>query len=274
MAAVYIDIDPHACRWTENLIAAGLVAPGEVWNVDIRDVRPIDLKGFQQVHLFSGIGAWSHALRSANWPDDREVFTVSCPCQPFSAVGGRTGLADERHLWPAADWLIGQLRPAIIFAEQVSSKDGLAWFDVVHADLDAKDYAVGALDLCAAGFGAPHIRQRLYICAVADAEGVRLPRRKNDEHEGRGQQTSRQGCSTPNETNGFWRHCDWKRGADKRLRAVEPGVEPVVDGSAFRLGSGGPYEGKSRRQMLKGYGNAIVAPLATEVIKALMECVP
>lgn len=42
------------------------------------------------------------------------------------------------------------------------------WLDLVFADLEAAEYAVGAVDTCAAGFGAPHIRQRLYWLADAD----------------------------------------------------------------------------------------------------------
>src|SRR5690606_34646705 len=48
---------------------------------------------------------------------------------------------------------------------------GREWLAGVRADLEALGYAVGAADLCAAGVGAPHIRQRLYW--VADAEGSR-----------------------------------------------------------------------------------------------------
>src|SRR6516225_4107105 len=56
------------------------------WEVDERsivDVRPEDLRGFRQCHFFAGIGGWSLALRLAGWPDDREVWTGSCPCQPW-----------------------------------------------------------------------------------------------------------------------------------------------------------------------------------------------
>ena len=42
------------------------------------------------------------ALRLAGWPDDRPVWTGSCPCQPFSAAGEGKAADDERHLWP--DW--------------------------------------------------------------------------------------------------------------------------------------------------------------------------
>ena len=163
MSAYYNEHDPFAAAWLRELIKAGQIAPGEVDERSIEDVLPNELRKFTQCHFFAGIGVWSYALRSAGWPDDRPVWTGSCPCQPFSAAGKRTGVADERHLWPALYFLITQCRPVTLFGEQVSSKDGLAWFDTVQSDLEAANYAVGKADLCSAGFGAPHIRQRLYF---------------------------------------------------------------------------------------------------------------
>src|SRR5690606_31057001 len=133
----------------------------------IEDVTPNDLQGYTQCHFFAGIGGWPLALRLAGWPDDRPVWTGSCPCQPFSQAGKGAGFADERHLWPAFFHLIEQCRPSVVFGEQVASKDGLAWLDLVQADLEGAGYACGAADLCAAGVGAPHIRQRLYWVANA-----------------------------------------------------------------------------------------------------------
>ena len=151
--AYYNEHDSYAAHWLRNLIAAGHIAPGVVDERDIRDVRPKELIGFTQVHMFAGIGVWSHALRSAGWADDRPIWTGSCPCQPFSAAGRAGGFADERHLWPHWHWLIEQCRPAVVLGEQVASKDGLGWFDLVSADLEGSGYAVGASDLCAAGIG-------------------------------------------------------------------------------------------------------------------------
>ncbi len=142
-------------------------APGLVDERSIEEVQPQDLAEFAQCHFFAGIGGWSLALRTAGWPDDSAVWTGSCPCQSFSASGKRAGFGDKRHLWPAWFRLIRECRPDTIFGEQVASNDGLAWLDIVSADLEGAGYAVGAADLCAAGVGAPHIRQRLYF--VADA---------------------------------------------------------------------------------------------------------
>jgi DNA (cytosine-5)-methyltransferase 1 len=166
MTALYNEIDPKAAAWLRELIRQGHIAPGIVDERSIEDLDPEYLRQFTQVHFFAGIGVWSYALRRAGWRDDEPVWTGSCPCQPFSAAGKGGGFDDERHLWPAFHWLIEQCRPDVVLGEQVASKDGLAWFDLVSSDLEASGYAAGASDTCAAGFGAPHIRQRLYWCAV------------------------------------------------------------------------------------------------------------
>lgn len=169
MSAYYNEHDPKAAAWLRELINQDLIAPGYVDERSIEDVQPAELLEYTQCHFFAGIGVWSYALRQAGWPDNRPVWTGSCPCQPFSAAGKRGGIADERHLWPAFYHLLRQCKPSVVFGEQVASKDGLAWLHVVQADLEAAQYAVGAVDLCAASLGAPHIRQRLYW--VADSQG-------------------------------------------------------------------------------------------------------
>jgi DNA (cytosine-5)-methyltransferase 1 len=172
--AYYNEIDPYAAQWLRNLIAAGHIAPGDVDERSIEDVRPDDLRGYTQCHFFAGIAVWSYALRRAGFPDDRPVWTGSCPCQPFSAAGKGAGFADERHLWPAWFHLIEQCRPPVIFGEQVASPDGYAWLDLVQTDVEAAGYAFGPVVLPAAGFGAPHGRHRIYF--VADADNPRLER--------------------------------------------------------------------------------------------------
>ncbi len=166
-AAYYNEIDPFAAQWLRNLIAAGYIAPGEVDERSIEDVTPDDLRGFTQCHFFAGIGVWSHSLRLAGWPDDKPVWTGSCPCQPFSAAGKGDGFADERHLWPHFFHLISERRPQHVFGEQVASGNANAWFDLVQADVEGLGYAFGLVPFTSAGIGAPHIRERAYW--VADA---------------------------------------------------------------------------------------------------------
>ena len=170
MSAYYNEIEPFAAAWLRNLIAAGHIAPGDVDERSIEDVRPDDLRGYTQCHFFAGIGVWSHALRLAGWPDDRRVWTGSCPCQPFSAAGKGAGFADERHLWPAFHHLIAQCRPSAVLGEQVASSDTGPWIDLVHTDMEALGYAFGAVPFPSAGIGAPHIRDRHYWVADSDQE--------------------------------------------------------------------------------------------------------
>ena len=163
----YNEFDKFAANWLRELIEEGLIPDGHVDERDMRDVKPSDLDGFVQCHFFAGIGGWPYALRLAGWPEDRPVWTGSCPCQPFSVAGQGKGTDDDRHLWPAFRWLIANAKrkPSVIFGEQVASKDGREWLSGVRLDLEAMGYAVGAADLCAASVGAPHIRQRLWWVA-------------------------------------------------------------------------------------------------------------
>lgn len=179
MTAWYNEIDPFAVDWLRQLIKAGHIAPGVVDTRDIRDISPQDLDGFTQLHFFAGIGGWSLALRQAGWPDDRPVWTGSCPCQPFSASGKQRGFDDDRHLWPAWFSLIKAFKPSTLLGEQVASKPALMWFDLVSADLENAGYTSGAADLCAAGLGAPRMRQRLWFGAslrgVENTNGACVP---------------------------------------------------------------------------------------------------
>ncbi|WP_336193813.1 DNA cytosine methyltransferase [Klebsiella aerogenes] len=182
-AAYYNEIDPFAAQWLRNLIAAGHIAPGEVDERSIEDVTPDDLRGFTQCHFFAGIGVWSHSLRLAGWPDDKPVWTGSCPCQPFSAAGKGDGFADERHLWPHFFHLISERRPQHVLGEQVASGNANTWFDLVQADLEGVGYAFGLVPFTSAGIGAPHIRERAYW--VANANSVISDRRGNVRAPGR-----------------------------------------------------------------------------------------
>jgi DNA (cytosine-5)-methyltransferase 1 len=190
----YNEHDPKAAAWLRELIKHGHIPNGVVDERSIEDIKPSELDGFIQCHFFAGIGGWSLALKLAGWPEGKPVWTGSCPCQPFSTAGKGGGFADERHLWPAFYHLISQCNPPVVFGEQVASKDGLTWLDLVRADCEASGYAVGAVDLCAASVGAPHIRQRLWW--VADSvrgrqSGLRVLGRSSDSEAGSDRQENR-----------------------------------------------------------------------------------
>ena len=175
MPAYYNENDKFAAAWLRLLIQHGAIADGVVDERSIEDVRPEELTEFTQCHFFAGIGGWSRALRLAGWEDTRPVWTGSCPCQPFSTAGKGVGYDDERHLWPSWFHLVGQSKPPIIFGEQVASKAGRAWLDLVQTDMETLGYITGSSDLCAAGISAPHWRQRSWFVGMADADIIGQP---------------------------------------------------------------------------------------------------
>ena len=195
---------------------------------------------------------------------------------------------------------------------EAESPAGWAWFDALAADLEAASYAVAAADLPAACIGAPHIRQRLFFGAVslgaaagglghglgARSQGRRGMSGGADQRAagaaglaggladadgriaGHGElQRGRQyrcqpqdggadrlvECAAPTgtgATDGIWRDPDWLRCRDGRWRPVEPGTFPLADGIPGRMG------------LLRGYGNAIVPPLAAEFVTAFLGSLP
>ena len=270
MTVYYNENDPFAAAWLRELIKENMIAQGDVDERSIKEVKTDDLKNYTQCHFFAGIGVWSYSLRNAGYPDDRRVWTGSCPCQPFSAAGQRGGFDDKRHLWP--DWfrLIRESKPDTIFGEQVASKDGLGWFDLVSTDLEGQGYAVGAADLCAAGVGAPHIRQRLYFVAHTEHAERRTECKEDSDSygrngfRGRGYSDSLDNSadSRPNGVvGGFWSDCDWLACIDGKARPVEPGTFPLAHGITNRVG------------LLRGYSNSLVAPQAQAFIEAYLEVV-
>jgi DNA (cytosine-5)-methyltransferase 1 len=287
MAAYYNEFDPKTAAWLRALIAAGLIADGEVDERSITEVQPGDLVGFTQCHFFAGIGGWSYALRLAEWPDDRECWTGSCPCQPFSVAGKGEGADDPRDLWPAWRGLIAQRHPAAVFGEQVASSDGALWLDRVYVDMEAQGYAIGAADIPAAGVGAPMAGQRLWFVAEAGREQLPGEGRAADasparvtEAEARQQrvwpdaQPDRGGdeLAEADRGHGFWWSGPLQVGRNaveaeiarggRRYRAqwrIKPGLSLLANGIPGRVA------------LLRGFGNAIVPQVAAEVIAAYME---
>ncbi|MCX4196696.1 DNA cytosine methyltransferase [Methylobacterium organophilum] len=167
--AFYNEVDPYCAAWLRNLIAEGLITPGDVDERSVVDVRPADLAGYGRVHFFAGIGIWDLALHLAGWPAERQVWTGSCPCQPWTkagAVHGRNrGMADERDLWPAWFGIIRECRPHAILGEQSADAIGAGWLCRLGDDLEGEGYALGSLVFEAAAVGEPIRRERLYFAA-------------------------------------------------------------------------------------------------------------
>lgn len=168
MVSCYIENDPYCAEWLRNLCLVGLLPEGDVDDRSISEVDPSDLIGYDQVHCFAGVGGWPLAAQLAGWPEDRELWTASVPCQPWSGAGRRGGAADSRHLWPDFFALFRARRPAVAVGENVTGKFSRGWFDGVRSDLASIAYATRVIDIPACSVNAPHIRNRLWWIAVAD----------------------------------------------------------------------------------------------------------
>jgi DNA (cytosine-5)-methyltransferase 1 len=287
MTAYYNEFDPYAAQWLRNLIAAGHIATGDVDERSILDVRSDDLKGYTQCHFFAGIGGWSLAARLAGWPDERPLWTGSCPCQPFSVAGKQQGTSDERHLWPTFFALIGANRPAVVMGEQVAAAVGKDWLDGVHTDLESIGYACGATVVPACAVDAPHRRDRLWFVAdryqPSESEGRQqrsgqlgragsdttdsdIPTSDTNNSRSQGyrqlkridDETGRQEPDGYRPENSFWDGTEW-RIADGKARRVKSGLRLLAHGVPARVGR------------LRAYGNAIVPQVAAEIIGAYID---
>tara|TARA_R110000737_G_scaffold22944_1_gene41591 strand:- start:4034 stop:4945 length:912 start_codon:yes stop_codon:yes gene_type:complete len=296
MTTYYNEFDPFAAAWLRELIKDGLIAKGDVDERSITEIKPSDLKGYTQCHFFAGIGGWSQALRLANWPDDKPVWTGSPPCQPFSVAGNQKGNDDERHLWPVFFDLIRECQPPTVFGEQVASAIRHGWFDSLQTDMENQGYATAMAVLPACSIGAPQKRDRLWYVAdkLANTDGQRrikslqqIPREAPERFGGdsiysgnrdvgntnnQGLQMHRESgelhiresdgkgengqCADPGFFDSEFIYC---RDGKARPIPTEPALFPLVNGVSNRVG------------ILRGAGNAIVPQVAAEIIKVFTE---
>lgn len=241
----YNDFEPFVCGWLTNLISAGHLPQGDVDGRSICDIEPGELRGYRQCHFFAGIGGWPYALQLAGWPEDKEIWTGSCPCQPFSAAGKRKALQDERDLWPAFFRLVAECRPEHIFGEQVESAIADGWLDRICDDLGGEGYTVRAAVLPACSVGAPHRRYRLFWVATANHRGERIQRFVQGAVSG---QRAFSWCENVRSVE------------DLRLRSDVP--QPLIRSYSDGFPSG--------MECVRAYGNAIVPQVAAEFIRAFM----
>ena len=102
---------------------------------------------------------------------EADVICGGFPCQPFSVAGKQKGTSDDRHLWPEMFRLIREIKPQFVIGENVKNivniQDGVV-FETVCTDLESEGYEVQSFNIPAAGVGAPHRRERIWIVAHAE----------------------------------------------------------------------------------------------------------
>lgn len=171
---LYTDIDPYCCEVIRARIADGSLPPGEVWCRDVTTLADDELRAFDQVHLFCGIGGSPLGLKMAGWPSDAPIVTGGFPCQDVSDAGLRAGITAPRSgLFREVVRALRVAPRAYGLLENVAAllRRGMG---VVLGELAAigRDAEWDCLSAAACGF--THLRRRVWIAVLpSDARGVR-----------------------------------------------------------------------------------------------------
>lgn len=100
-----------------------------------------------------------------------DILTAGYPCQPFSQVGLKKGLEDERHLFPYIAEAIRVLRPKFVILENVAAHLRIG-FNEVLGQFTKLGYDIKWSVISASEIGALHNRKRLFIIAYANGQGL------------------------------------------------------------------------------------------------------
>ena len=162
---LYTDIDPYCCEVIRARIADGSLPPGEVWCRDVTTLTDDELRAFDQVHLFCGIGGSPLGLKMAGWPSDAPIVTGGFPCQDVSDAGLRAGITAPRSgLFREVVRALRVAPRAYGLLENVAAllRRGMG---VVLGELAAigRDAEWDCLSAC--DVGAPHRRARIWVVA-------------------------------------------------------------------------------------------------------------
>lgn len=263
MSAYYNEFNKDKANYLRKLIANNLIAAGDVDERSILEVTHEDLLGYTQCHFFAGIGGWSLAMRYAGWPDNRPVWTGSCPCQSFSTAGGKNGRKDKRHLWPEWFRLIKESTPATIFGEQVAAAITYGWLDEVFSDLESSDYACASAIIRACSVSKGHERRRLWFVAHAeDFNDCRDTRKVQSQDECGSSEKQKEwtaefsGSSVARVSSGCFRE-----GIDGLKYEIEPSIPLLAYGVSNRMDI---FAAKS-------FGDAIVPQVAAQFVGSFMD---
>ena len=216
------------------------------------------------------------------------VVSGGFPCQPFSAAGKRRGTDDDRYLWPELLRIVEELRPTWVVGENVSgllSIDEGMEIDRMLASLETRDYTPWVLHYPAAGVGASHRRDRVFI--VAYSQSKRNNEQGHEQFQSRKIQVS-VGRSYSNMAHAGSVRCVWSKEpeneqqsriagsfASSKWRGTESSMGGMVDGLSSWMD--GEPDGlprvatgvKDKAARLKALGNAVVPAQAYPIFAAI-----
>ncbi len=219
-------------------------------------------------------------IRGMDWRhiEPVDLLCGGFPCQPFSCAGQRRGTDDDRYLWPEMRLAVLHAQPAWIIAENVPGLVGPA-LDTVLSDLESAGYEVGTLAVPACAVDAPHLRQRLWILAHREGNGLQKREWEDRQSNGSGLEQSRvdvigsrEDVADAEDTEpiggrdraGRGRVCTEDVDGGRAARSLSWATEPDVG----RVAHGVPH----RVDRLRGLGNAIVPQIAEWLGRRIMEC--
>lgn len=230
------------------------------WAREIDDyARSVYARHFPTVELFRDVrGPLPDELVS-----QVGIYTAGFPCQPVSVAGKQLGTADERWIWPDISRTICFLRPKYLLLENVPGLLIRGIGDVL-GDLAQIGYDTEWESLSAAAFGAPHIRDRVWILAYA--------RREPGMFRGVFPWDTWDGCEFIVPQGDGWRTP--KRGKDWDLAPLVPGLHPRMAADWWRSQScvdrtidGIPGQLDRNTKL----GNAIVPQVAAWIMRRIIE---
>ena len=154
-----------------------------------------------------------------------DLLTGGFPCQPFSCAGKRKGNQDDRFLWPEMLRAIHEIKPRWVIAENVPGLltiDNGMVFEGVLSDLENEGYEVIPFVIPACAKGAPHRRDRVWICShLENSKGKRL--------------------------EGWGNGAGWQ--SEKRMRLFSPGSDcHAADSEGGGWGEGNSNSGRTRQR--------------------------
>lgn len=177
--SVYYNDNNHFCAQVLRInIQRGLLPEGTIDERSITEIHASDFVGYNQVHLFAGIGGFPYGLALAGFPQSIRVLTGGFPCQDISKAGKGAGLKGEKSgLWSEMYRLILEAidcdcRFDYILIENVSALTGRGLADIL-TDLAKAGYDAEWFCLRASDAGAPHARERIFLVVYTSGTGWR-----------------------------------------------------------------------------------------------------
>lgn len=111
------------------------------------------------------------------WRGLVDCLTAGFPCQPWSVAGKGRGTEDDRWIWPDIVRIVAEVEPPVVFLENTPGLlQGGKGQEESGAEICIRDLAAMGYDCCwgvfsAQAVGASHLRKRVFILAVAHANG-------------------------------------------------------------------------------------------------------